>query len=52
MQTSSNISQARATTSITTSLRRAVPALLAATLIVVALGGWYVIIGVGLGSLR
>jgi hypothetical protein len=52
MTTSSNISQAPGRTSVVASVRRAVPAILVAALVVAALGGWYVIIAVGLGSLR
>ena len=52
MTISSNISQAPARTPVLASVRRAVPAIVVAALVVAALGGWYVIIGVGLGSLR
>ena len=52
MTTSSNISQAPARTSIVASVRRAVTAILVAVLVFAALGGWYAIIAVGLGSLR
>jgi hypothetical protein len=52
MTTSSNISQAPAHASVVASVRRAVPAILVSAIVVAALGGWYVIIGVGLGSLR
>jgi hypothetical protein len=53
MQTTSDIhSTTAAGTTVAASLRRALRAVLVAALIVAALGGWYAIIGVGIGSLR
>jgi hypothetical protein len=52
MQTTSNIPQAAAGTTVAAFTRRALPAVLMAALVVAALGGWYAVIAVGLSSLR